>query len=269
MLSSAPGIGRRGHASNPHRLSSVILILSDIHFGKRSREGERSKEQDLLEMIDHFKTHLRDLFLLGDVFDQYIEHRFVAPKGHFHFLSMMARLTEAGVGVTYLVGNHDPWHLDYFESELGVRVARAPIRETFHGHSTFLAHGDELGRTWAVSAAQRITRHPVAMALYRLLPADVGFRLARWVKKRLDEPVPDQATAAHLRRQAAEIAAGGHDLVVLGHSHIPEDVSFERGRYINTGSWDLDRTFARIDDSGVRLEIWNGGTVSGYFPRTR
>ncbi len=268
MLSSGPGIGRRGHASRPHRLSRVILILSDIHFGKKSPGGERSKEQDLLELIDHFRTHLTDLFFLGDVFDQYIEYRHVVPKGYVHFLSGIARLTEAGVGVKYFVGNHDPWHLDYFESELGVQVVRAPISGTLHGHRTFLAHGDELGRTWVVTAAQRITRHPVAMALYRLLPADAGYRLARWVKDRLNEPVPDEATAAHLRSQAAEITASGHDLVVLAHSHIPEDVRLEQGRYINTGSWDLNRTFARIDDSGVRLERWNGGTVSGYFHDT-
>ncbi len=246
----------------------MILLLSDIHFGKGTADNERQKEEEVLALLDHFGSRLTNVFLLGDVFDQYIEHHFVVPKGRVRFLARLACLTEAGIAVTYVTGNHDPWHLDYFEEELGVNVSRRPVAGWYHGHHAFLAHGDELGRGRAIRVAQRITRHPIAMTMYRLLPADAGFRLARWVKNRLDEAVPDPRTASHLRRQAREIMASGYDLVVLGHSHIPEDVTFEQGRYINTGSWHLERTFACIDDSGVRLECWNGGVVSGYSADT-
>ena len=38
------------------------------------------------------------------------------------FQALLAEWTDRGVGITYLVGNHDPWHRDYFTRELGVRV---------------------------------------------------------------------------------------------------------------------------------------------------
>ncbi len=245
------------------------LFVSDLHFGKSDKESERRKEQDFLDLIAFVSNDLDALFLLGDVFDQYIEYRHLVPKGFVRLQAAVGQLVESGTPVTYIVGNHDPWHLDYFRDELGVAVHSGPTAVTFGERRLYVAHGDRLGERASERLIKRITRGAVAGWLYRtFLPADTGFRFARWVKRRWEEDEPEQATVDHLRKHARALLFNDFDAVILGHSHVPEHLHTNEGEYINTGSWHHGRTFALADHAGIRLGRWDGrsiveGTASG------
>jgi UDP-2,3-diacylglucosamine hydrolase len=245
----------------------VVLFVSDMHFGAEPEDVERRKERDLIrclrtmaedgEAIDH-------LYLVGDVFDGYLEYRHLVPKGTVRFQSLLADWTDAGVPVTYLIGNHDPWHRDYFASELGVRVVET-VDAQHDGWRVRIEHGDAVGSTHSLYPALRpLLRHPLPVTLYRsLLPADLGIGLARWISEAVRDEEPDPELVAELEAHARDRIAGGTDLVVMGHCHVPtlqtplaeDDPS---GAYLNTGSWFGDRTVGRLDDGCVELLRWNG-----------
>lgn len=239
----------------------LTLFFSDMHFGQYGAAAERAKETDLIDCLRAHEGNVEHLYLLGDIFHAYIEYQHLIPKGFVRFQGLLAEWTDAGVPVTYLVGNHDPWHRDYFVQELGVRVVFDALIEPTDGTVVYLAHGD------AVAARSRLypwlrswLRHPVPVWFYRsLLPGDSGLRLARWTNRHVHEDATDPNVIRALRMHARDVlASSAAVLAVFGHSHVPELQTWSEGCYLNTGNWYESRTFGRLDNQGVYLHRWNG-----------
>lgn len=250
--------------------AAVVLFFADLHLGRLDAATERANEEDFVACLRAYEGRVAHLFLVGDVFHQYIEYRHLAPKGFARLLGLLAAWTDAGVPVTYVVGNHDPWHRDYFAAELGVRVVADTALEPLHGHVVYLAHGDRFAPRSHLSTRLRPwLRHPVPVWLYRtLLPGDAGFGLARWVSRRWSDRAPDAATAQALRQAARHLlSTTPADFIVMGHSHVPELTAWPEGRYLNPGCWHTDRTFGCLDADGTAaLLTWNGSCVVPYAP---
>lgn len=238
----------------------MTLFISDIHFGRDDRAAERANEAALIACLRAHEPDVERLYLVGDVFDQYIEYRHLVPKGFVRFQGLLAAWADRGVAVTYLVGNHDPWHRDYFEQELGVRVVSDRLVEPIEGLNVHLAHGDGVGSSRFYRVLRPWLRHVVPVELYRtLLPGDAGMMLASWAKRRLGneevQPAVVEALRAHARRLLARTPA---EVVVLGHSHRAELVAWPEGRYLNTGCWHDDRTYGCLRKNELQLLHWNG-----------
>jgi len=239
----------------------VILFVSDVHFGRGPREQERDKERALVQCLEHYADQVEHLYLVGDVYDGYIEYRHLVPKGFVRFQALLARWTDRGVPVTYLVGNHDSWHRNHFAEELGVTLVPDALEVEHHGRQLHLAHGDAQASTHPLYAWVRpLLRHPLAIRLYRsLLPADLALGLAREVSRALHESAPDPDVVEALRSHAQiRVQNEATDLVVRGHSHEAALHRWPEGTYLNVGNWYESRTFARLDGTTVSLVRWNG-----------
>jgi UDP-2,3-diacylglucosamine hydrolase len=204
------------------------------------------------------------LYLLGDVFEDFIEYRHVIPKGFARLQGLLAKWTDAGIPITYLVGNHDPWHIDYFERELGVTIAFDDLTVVHQGCRIFLSHGDRVALSPMKSWLKGWMRHPVPVWLYRhLMPADVGISLARFVSSTFGTRTIDRDLVDRLRVRARRILAdSAADVVVFGHCHFPELTFWPEGRYLNPGYWHESRVFGRLVDGELELMRWNGQTAS-------
>ena len=228
----------------------MILFLSDLHLGQGDVAVQRASEADLIACLQSYEDRVEALYLVGDVFDQYIEYATLIPKGFVRFQGLLAAWTDRGVPVTYLVGNHDPWHRDYFQLELGVRVVLDSLVESLYTSRVYITHGDGLtGAEGLYRWLKPVLRHRVPVWLYRtLLPGDSGFRLARWINQHLGDDALDEQLVASLRRHAhARLAETAADVVVMGHSHQAELDAGAHGLYLNTGSWHHARTFDAVE----------------------
>lgn len=244
----------------------MILVVADIHFGKAEAEAEREKERALIACVEALAGELREVILLGDVFEHYIEYRYLVPKGFSRFLGLLARLADAGVAITYLAGNHDPWHRDFFSAEFGARFVADEEMRNLDGKRYYLYHGDGLPQNGGLyRRLKRIIRHPLAVAAYTtILPGDAGMGLARWVNRHFGSRGRSTSTINGLRRMAADlIALDIADVVVLGHSHHPESTPIGAGLYLNPGSWHYQRTFAIITPAGPQLARWTSLGIQG------
>lgn len=232
-----------------------------MHFGRGDQSTERRKEADLIDCLEEHGGSVEHLYLVGDVFDGYIEYNHLVPKGFVRFQALLARWTDQGVPVTYLVGNHDPWHKDYFARELDVTVVSGGLSVRHFGLNLYITHGDAQGSSHSLYGWIRpLLRNPLLISLYRsLLPADLGVAFAKRVSRALYDDTTDQEVVESLQRFARNrLNKEGTDVVVMGHSHEPGLHTWSEGSYVNLGNWYEDRTFARLDHEGVHLLQWNG-----------
>ena len=239
----------------------MVLFFSDMHFGRGERADERAKEAALLDCLKAHADAVEHLYLVGDVFDGYIEYDHLVPKGFVRFQALLAQWTDRGIPVTYLLGNHDPWHRDYFPQELGVRLVPEDCTAVHDHCRLHLTHGDAQASTHSLfSWVRPLMRSARAMRLYRsVLPADLGLGLAHRVSHLLHEEAPDPSVIEGLRAYArGYLRQEGEDIVVMGHSHVPALHQWSEGVYVNTGNWYEERTFARLENGRMVLSRWNG-----------
>ncbi len=239
----------------------MVLIVSDAHLGEGPADTAQREELALVRCLKAHQARVTHVYLLGDLFDCFIEYRHVVPRGFVRLQGLLATWADRGVRITYLAGNHDPWHRTYVRDEWGARFVYDSIVATHFGHRLYLRHGD--GLSTSAQPYRRIKpllRHPVPTALYRsLLPADLGIGLARWVSHQYGGKRPSLRAAGEVRALAhAILKRTSIDMVAMGHTHIADLQSWPDGHYVNTGCWRDDRTFARIDATGLYLSRWNG-----------
>ena len=240
----------------------MTLFVSDLHLGRGTPGETRAAERDAVAML---RAHEADLLaggtlvLLGDVFDQYIEYRHLVPRSAPRLVGLLADLADRGARVFYAVGNRDPWHVDFFERDIGVTVLRRPTLVRADGLGVYLDHGDRHGRPARSAPLHSLLRAPLMARLFRMgLPGDAGYALARWTARRFSsDGLPTPAETRALRGAAAGLLERpGVDVVAFGHVHEPALDRMPGGTYLNPGYWYGDRTFARLDDGQPALFRW-------------
>ena len=122
-----------------------IYFLSDAHLGSWAIPHQRMQERRLVRFLDSIKEKAAAIYLLGDMFDFWYEYRYAVPRGYTRFLGQLSALTDLGVEVHYVPGNHDIWAYDYLERECGVILHKKPLTTELYGKIFVLAHGDGLG----------------------------------------------------------------------------------------------------------------------------
>jgi len=221
-------------------LSNTYLFISDVHLGLKKNEEEKQKEELLVKFLRFAKDNCNELFILGDLFDYWFEYKRVYQKGFFKTLTALKEVTENGVKVHYLIGNHDFMHLDFFEKEIGVLLYESDISTVLNGSKFYLAHGDGLVKNdLGYKILKKILRNKFIQKMYSIIHPDLGISLASRSSK---------ASRGHTSKKkygeedglftfAKEKIDSGFDYVLLGHLHRRSFNKYKNGFYINLGSW--------------------------------
>lgn len=240
---------------------SKAYFISDAHLGLGTRETEREKERRLLSFLDHASRDASRLFILGDLFDAWIEYRTVIPRGFHRILARLHDMAEGGIQIDFLVGNHDFWVRDYFSSELGINLHRDSFDIELEGKKILLHHGDGLaGNDLGYKILKKILRNRFSIWLYSWIHPDLGLALARSSSRRSRGHTSSKhyGEADGLRKFAGDHLRGGYDIVVMGHRHIPLCEEISGGTYVNLGDWITHNTYAEYSNGIISLENWTG-----------
>jgi UDP-2,3-diacylglucosamine hydrolase len=243
------------------------LFVSDCHLGAGSEDDDRARQERVVAFLETEAPSASALFLLGDLFDFWFEYRHAVPRRHFRVLAALRRLTEAGVPVTFVGGNHDFWADSYLGSEIGCHVHRDPIEVSLQGRRLFLAHGDGLmAGDRGYLFLKSVLRHPLAIAGYRLLHPDLGLPFARVVsrlsrKHRVESRFDAEALRARI---AVPRFAQGFDGVVLGHFHVPTLLTRDGRDFVVLGDWITRNGYAALEGGKFRLYRWRDGRAEPW-----
>lgn len=240
-----------------------IYFASDNHLGAPTMEQSRPREKIFVAWLAEIKEDAAAIFLLGDLFDFWMEYKTVVPKGFTRTLGKLAEISDAGIPIYYFVGNHDLWMNGYFEEELNIPVFHEPQQFQLNKTSFFIGHGDGLGPgDKGYKRMKKVFTNPVSKWFYRWLHPDWGVRLAQYfsVKNKMisgDEDVKFLGDEKEwlVQYSKRKLETQHYDYFVFGHRHLPMEIDLNgKSKYVNLGDWISYYTYAVFDGSSLSLE---------------
>jgi len=257
--------------SNQARAVKRTYFFSDAHLGLGSREENQERERRIVKFLNRVVSDGERLFIVGDLFDYWFEYRSVVPKGWIRLLGKLAELSDRGIKIIYVNGNHDFWMDDYFTRELGIEVHKDPIEITILGKKFYIHHGDGLlKKDRGYRILKSVLRNRFNIALYSIIHPDLTNALARWSSRTSRKHTGNKTFEGNDMVGFAERKLHqGFDYVVMGHDHRPTVRNFGRGVYVNLGDWITENSFAVFDGKQLRLEWWQQRRGRDRFRRKR
>ena len=237
-------------------------FLSDFHLGARYFEEPRETERRVVDFLDSIKGDAKEVYLLGDILDYWVEYRYVVRRGFTRFFGKIAELTDLGVKVYWFIGNHDIWIFDYLPNELGVEVIDGEVTKEIDGKVFFLAHGDGVGKQpRSFRMLRSLFRNRLCQKLYSAIHPrwTIPFALS-WSNssRKGDDEYPEYKGEEN---EFLEIFANDYlkshkvDYFVFGHRHIMLDKKLQGGAtLVVLGDWLHYCSYAVWDGNNLALK---------------
>ena len=222
---------------------------------------QQMREKRVCRFLDSIKDDAAELYLLGDILDYWYEYKYVVPRGYIRFLGKLAELSDAGVRLTWVTGNHDVWLFDYLRDQLNMTVLYGNTMVESQGRRILISHGDDVG---VQPAMYRFTRwcfhNKVCQWLYASVHPRWTYPVATgWSNENRTRRNPEQLraisenAAQHLLDFSREYYAAHPDVeaFVYGHLHVARMNRLEGlPPVIFLGDWISLCTYAVLDTEG-------------------
>ncbi|SHI43317.1 UDP-2,3-diacylglucosamine diphosphatase [Pseudozobellia thermophila] len=240
-----------------------VYFASDNHLGAPTMKASRPREKRFVDWLDSIKADAGAIFLMGDLFDFWMEYKTVVPKGFTRTLGKLAELSDRGIPIYFFVGNHDLWMNGYFEEELNIPVFHRPQQYKINDTTFFIGHGDGLGpHDKGFKRMKKVFTNPFAKWLFRWLHPDIGVRLAQYfsVKNKLISGDDDAKYLGDDKEWLVQYAKRKleerhYDHFIFGHRHLPLEIDLgENSKYTNLGDWINYYTYAVFDGRELQLK---------------
>jgi UDP-2,3-diacylglucosamine hydrolase len=240
-----------------------IYFASDFHLGVPDYEKSLVREKLIVKWLDEVKQDAQEIYLMGDLFDFWFEHKYTVPKGFTRLLGKIAEINDSGIPVTLFTGNHDMWMFDYLSKELGVKIYREPIVREYNGKKFYLGHGDGLGPgDNGYKFIKKIFASPVCQWLFARLHPNFSMGMGNfWSRKsRLSNGPKDEKFLGNENEwlviySKEKLQTEHFDYFIFGHRHLPLDIKLaDNSRYINLGEWVNYNSYAVFDGNNLELK---------------
>ena len=213
----------------------------------------------VLRFFQEIASQYQRIFILGDLFDVWPGTTPYLIERYSAFLQLFKRMVKDGHEIHYVEGNHDFKLGSFFNEELGVKTYSDSLTLQFNDKSVHMVHGDlgnpkELG----YRVLRRVLRSEPIQAAVQIVPSklifDVGAKVSNLSRKYTTPKVIEHSKIKHIYRRTAEsFFEQGADVVLMGHTHLPDDVTSLVGdrycRYINLGDWVRHFSYLEFDGS--------------------
>lgn len=239
-----------------------IYFASDFHLGLYPKSQSLEREKKVVQWLESIKDKAAEVYLLGDIFDFWWEYKRVVPKGYTRFLGKIAELTDCGVKVHFMTGNHDMWINQYLSEEAGMIIHRKPITKIFNKRRFFIAHGDDLGPgDFGYKCLKLLFKNKVLQWFFSWLHPDIGVFIGNnWAKhSRYSKTLKDQFKGEDKERLVLfakkTLQTTPVDYFIFGHRHIPVELPLDDNTtFINLGDWINHFTYGVFDGNNFQLK---------------
>lgn len=241
-------------------------FISDLHLGATYIRDARAHEAKVIGFLDAIKDQASSLYLLGDILDYWFEYKNVVPQGHVRFFGKLAELSDAGVRIYWMTGNHDVWLRNYLKEEIGLTVYYGNTIINIEGQEIFISHGDDVGKR---SLTYRITRALFYNKFCQWLYAAIH---PRWTTQVATGISTQNRTSRDLDKEELAISSAAQALIdftrchsvehssikfyVYGHLHLAKQTIDGDVLITFLGDWISQDTYAVFDGNKMTLHNW-------------
>ena len=235
----------------------ATLFVSDVHL---SRERPDIVER-FIAFLDFETRAASALYILGDLFDLWLgddDDRDPHPR----VVSALRRLSDTGLPVLVMHGNHDFLLGPRFERDSGCRLLPEPARLELPGSSVVVLHGDVLcTRDEDYQEFRRAARDPRRQAEFLRLPLPARLDHAAKLRHRsLEATRLKTSDIMDVTPEAVErmMQDAGTRCMIHGHTHRPAvhaiDCAGEPATRIVLGDWYERGSVLVWNEKGFRSE---------------
>jgi UDP-2,3-diacylglucosamine hydrolase len=245
-------------------------FFSDVHLGLTAKDEEKAKELKLVRFLESIREDSEKIFIVGDLFDCWIEYRRAVPKGYYRTLASLNEIVEQGIEINFLPGNHDFWLNTYLRDDIGLKLHNDFLETELDGKKFYITHGDGLSKgDIGYKIIKKILRNRFNQFLYSLIHPDIGLWLAQGSSKksrlktidnsRIIESYSDN-TKAHgsggMQEFARKKISEGFDYVIMGHLHKAQfiEISTKPAYYITLGDWITNYTYGVYSNGSFEIK---------------
>lgn len=245
-------------------MDKKAYFLADLHLGSVCGDEAHEAERSVVRFLDSVAGDMGELYLLGDILDYWFEYKYVVPRGFVRFFGKLAELSDRGVKITWIIGNHDIWIFDYLPKELGITVLDGMLETDVLGTRFSMQHGDAIGGTLKFRIMRRFFRNRFCQKLYSAIHPrlTVGFAYGCSRRSRMKEMMIGE-WPLNLRESIRKwcerrIEEGDKsEYFVFGHLHNAAEEDLPDGRkMIVLPPWILKRGYAVFDGQSLRIETF-------------
>lgn len=247
-----------------------IYFASDFHLGIPDYENSLKREKKLIRWLNSICNDASAIFLMGDIFDFWMEYKTVIPKGFTRLLGKLAELSDSGIEIHLFRGNHDIWAFNYLNKELGIQLHREPVIIKNREKTFYLSHGDGLGPgDLGYKCLKKVFEFKPNQWLFRWLHPDIGARLGLYFSKKsrlanIAKIGKKEEMISHEKEMLFIFSKTEHEkhpeinYFVFGHRHFPFRYAFnENTELIILGDWIIHFSYAVFDGEKIELKQFN------------
>ena len=233
-----------------------LVVVADAHLNSAAAADEKA----FLAFLDAVPSLGDSLLLAGDIYDFWFTYHRVIPRDCIRVTARIVELARR-IPVLMIGGNHDRWGDTFWGPETGVTFHPRRQRFTIGDRSVLAIHGDGIHQEERIpTLLNGILDMPAAIAMFRRIPASLGFRIARSLGHNPGDVAKhpeliDMAAARQVawaeREMLRDPAVG---VLVMGHTHraAVREIAPERW-YVNPGAWLDGRRYALVGSTGIEL----------------
>jgi len=239
------------------QVNSAIFV-SDFHLTKEHRE----RYEKVTAFLGSLEGKIDHLFVLGDAFEFWYNDRKSLLDEYRAILKVFKRLSDTGTRLIFFEGNHDICYGEYFKNELHAQIFRKSQILRINDYTVFAGHGDELtGGNLKYLFWRTLLRLPPVKLIISRAPSRMVLKIALCcsrISRRMG-----CIKRIHINEAYKKFAIGkfdeGVDVVILGHTHIPEITEIGGGLYINCGNWIHNFSYVEYRDDKFTLKYHGKG----------
>ena len=226
----------------------------------------------MITFLRAIQSDAEALYIVGDLFDFWFEYQSVISSTSARVICELYALVQSGVRVIYIPGNHDLWPGHYFSDQLGIELPGDPVTVTHQNKKIHITHGDSFRTDWKFKLSRYILKHPVSVALFRLLHPDLGHWLAQMtsncseLKVKIDKIEAIQHANDVYVAGAEKIINDGFDIVICGHYHHLRKVAIQKGTLVILGDWMRYDSYAVLENGNISIHQWKTAPQTYKYP---
>ena len=218
-----------------------VVIISDVHLGTYG-----CKAQELLAYLQSINP--KKIILNGDIVDIWNFKKSYFPEAHLQVISYFLNLSEQGIPIIYITGNHDELLRKFKTMSFGNILLTDKYMLKQADKVAWIFHGDVFDASiqhskWVAKLGgwgyDRLIQFNHIINLGLEFFGKEKYSLSKKIKNSVKKAVKH---INDFEQTAAELAIENqYDYVVCGHIHQPQlrKVKTEKGNciYMNSGDW--------------------------------